>query len=103
MLKHIVILYISVDEVTLCDIRHINITCSDMPEGYVSISRVMKLLIQGLVVNIISRFNLVILITSDILVIIYLSLHVEKVKKNIYIRVYGVGILRVPSRVGGQS
>ena len=71
--------------VTLLDIRHINITCNYMPEGYVSISRFMKLLVQGLVVNMFSGFNLVILIMFDILIILYLSLHVEKVKKNIYI------------------
>ena len=73
--------------VTLLDIRHIHITCSYNPEGFVSIKRFMKLLIKGLVVNMILRFNLVILITFDILVIIYLSLHVEKVKENIYISV----------------
>ena len=70
--------------VTLLDIRYINITCSDMPEGFVSINRFIKLLIQGLVVNMISRFNLVILITFDIIDNIFKPTCGESKEKYLY-------------------
>ena len=79
----------SMNAVTLLGIRHINITCNYMPEGFVSINRFMKLLIQGLVVNMILRFNLVIFITFDILVIIYFKPTCgESKEKYIYILGY---------------
>ena len=51
-------------------LTHINIMCSYILEDYFSVSKCRKLLVQGLVVNIISVFNLVILIMFNILIIL---------------------------------